>query len=44
MAQNVLAQQFMDNYRTFVEQHYPNQPSGYTTLADGRLNLIELIS
>jgi hypothetical protein len=42
MAQKALAQQFMENYQTFMEQQYPNQPSGYT-LVEGRLNSIELI-
>jgi hypothetical protein len=30
MAQKVLTQQFMENYRTFMEQQYSNQPGGYT--------------
>ena len=30
MAQKVLAQQFLDNYRTSIEQQYQNQQCGYT--------------
>jgi hypothetical protein len=30
MAQKVLAQQFLDNYRTLVEQQYQNQQYNYT--------------
>jgi hypothetical protein len=29
MAQKVLAQQFIDNYRTLIEQQYQNQQCGY---------------
>jgi len=36
MAQKVLAQQFLDNYRTLIEQQYQNQQCGYT-LVEGIL-------
>jgi len=34
MAQKVLAQQFLDNYRTLLEQQYQNQQCGYTLVED----------
>ncbi|CAF1418044.1 unnamed protein product [Adineta steineri] len=34
MAQKVLAQQFLDNYRTLVDQHQQNQPCNYTVVED----------
>jgi hypothetical protein len=36
MAQKVLAQQFLDNYRTLFEQQYQSQQCGYT-LVEGIL-------
>jgi len=35
MAQKVLAQQFLDNYRTLTDQQYQTQQCGYT-LVEGR--------
>ena len=37
IAQKVLAQQFLDNYRTFIERQYPNQPYGYTLVEGMRI-------
>ena len=40
MAQKVLAQQFLDNYRTILEQQpYPNSSCGYTLL-EGRKRIM----
>lgn len=39
MAQKVLAQQFLDNYRTILEQPYSNSSCGYT-LVEGRRRIM----